>query len=65
MTQTTIPKKTPAKAAFASWIGTTLEYYDFAVYGTSAALVLNVLFFSPQLPEGISVLLAMATLAVG
>jgi MFS family permease len=59
------PRKTPAKAAFAAWIGTTLEYYDFAVYGTSAALVLNVLFFSPDLPRGISVLLSLATFAAG
>ncbi|TDF86041.1 MFS transporter, partial [Arthrobacter terricola] len=65
MTQTLVPKKTPARAAFAAWIGTTLEYYDFAVYGTSSALILNVLFFSPQLPTGISVLLSLITFAVG
>ena len=58
-------RKTPIKAAIASWIGTTLEYYDFAVYAVSSALVLNVLFFSPELPPGISVMLAMMTLAVG
>jgi MFS family permease len=65
MTQIALPKKTPAKAAIAAWIGTTLEYYDFAVYGTSSALILNVLFFSPDLPQGISVLLSMITFAVG
>lgn len=65
MTTSASHQKTPAKAALAAWAGTTLEYYDFAVYGTSSALVLNVLFFSPQLPEGISVLLSMITLAVG
>ncbi|MGJ0389357.1 MFS transporter [Microbacterium sp. CGR1] len=65
MTTTSVPKKTPAKAAIASWVGTTLEYYDFAVYGTAAALVLNQLFFPPELPEGVRVLLSMATLAVG
>ncbi|WP_174150253.1 MFS transporter [Microbacterium halophytorum] len=58
-------RKTPAKAAIASWIGTTLEYYDFAVYGTASALVLNHLFFSPELSTGLAVLLSMATLAVG
>ncbi|WFR68234.1 MFS transporter [Curtobacterium flaccumfaciens] len=42
-----------------------LEYYDFGVYGTSSALVLNVLFFSPDLPAGVSVLLAMITFAIG
>src|SRR3954469_1134621 len=65
MTETTLPRKTPVRAAVAAWIGTTLEYYDFAVYGTSAALILNVLFFSPELPQGISVLLSMITFAVG
>ncbi|MFB4350751.1 MFS transporter [Microbacterium sp. CR_7] len=65
MTTSSVPKKTPAKAAIASWVGTTLEYYDFAVYGTAAALVLNQLFFPPELPEGIRVLLSMMTLAVG
>lgn len=53
------------KAAIAAWIGTTLEYYDFAVYGTASALVFNVLFFSPDVPQGISVLLAMITFAIG
>jgi MFS family permease len=65
MTNTAIPRKTPAKAAIASWVGTTLEYYDFAVYGTASALVLNQLFFPPELPEGIRVLLSLATFAVG
>ena len=65
MTNTASHRKTPAKAAIASWVGTTLEYYDFAVYGTAAALVLNVLFFPEDLPDGIKVLLSMATFAIG
>lgn len=65
MTESEKPRRTPIKAAVASWIGTTLEYYDFAVYGTAAALVFNVLFFPPELPAGVGVLLSMATFAVG
>ncbi len=65
MTETATHRKTPIKAAVASWVGTTLEYYDFAVYGTAAALVFNVIFFPPDLPPGIGVLLSMATFAVG
>jgi len=33
------------QVAFASFIGTTVEWYDFFVYGTAAALVLPKLFF--------------------
>ncbi|MGB4777242.1 MFS transporter [Microbacterium sp.] len=65
MTGTATPRQTPVKAAIASWIGTTLEYYDFAVYGTASALVFNVLFFPPDLPAGVGVLLSMATFGVG
>ena len=65
MATTELPKRTPRRAAIASWIGSALEYYDFAVYGTAAALVLNKLFFPPELPTGIGVLLSMMTLAVG
>ncbi len=65
MTESAKHRRTPIKAALAAWVGTTLEYYDFAVYGTAAALVFNVLFFPPDLPAGIGVLLSMATFAVG
>lgn len=65
MTETTAPRKTPAKATIASWIGTTLEYYDFAVYATASALVFNVIFFPPGLPDGVRLMLSLATLGVG
>lgn len=55
--------KNPRRAAFASWIGSALEYYDFAVFGTAAALVLNQIFF-PEDSAAMGTLKAMMTLGV-
>src|SRR6266446_6805088 len=56
--------KTPKKAALASWIGSALEYYDFFIYGTGAALVFGKIFFPSDNPAT-GVLLALATFGVG
>ncbi|SMX97099.1 Na+/melibiose symporter [Brevibacterium sp. 239c] len=58
------PGKTPLRAALSSWTGSALEYYDFAVYGTAAALVLNVLFFPDTTAPGMAILFAMGTVGV-
>ena len=55
---------TPAKAAIASWIGSALEYYDFFIYGTAAALVFGKVFFPTSHPAT-GTLLALATFGVG
>ena len=48
----------------ASAIGTTIEWYDFLIYGTAAALVLNKIFFPTQDPL-VGKLLSIGTVGVG
>lgn len=54
----------PMKVAIASFIGTTVEYYDFFIYGTAAALVFPSLFF-PSSDPLMGALLSFATFGVG
>src|SRR5207237_6029620 len=56
--------RTPKKAALASWIGSALEYYDFFIYGTAAALVFGKIFF-PSSHTATATLLALGTFGVG
>lgn len=55
---------TPRNAALAAWIGSALEYYDFFLYGTAAALVFNRIFFPASSPAT-GTLLALASFGVG
>src|SRR6478609_7431807 len=52
------------KVAAASMIGTAIEWYDFFLYGTAAALIFNKLFF-PTFDPMVGTLLAFATYALG
>ncbi|MBB3085208.1 MFS transporter [Geodermatophilus sabuli] len=53
-----------ARVVGASIIGTTVEWYDFFLYGSAAALVFGPLFF-PEQDAFVGVLAAFATYAVG
>src|SRR5260370_15839077 len=53
------------RVAMASLIGCCIEWYDFYLYGTAAALVLGPLFFSPKLSPLAAQLSAFATFWVG
>ncbi|MEO6920671.1 MAG: MFS transporter [Collimonas sp.] len=51
------------KAALASWIGSAVEYYDFFIYGTAAALVFGKIFF-PSFDPATASIAAFATFGV-
>lgn len=52
------------RVGLASFIGTTVEFYDFLIYGTAAALVFPELFF-PAVSPATGLLLSFATFGVG
>ena len=54
----------PRRVAIASAIGTTIEWYDFFIYGTAAAVVFGPQFF-PRVSALAGTLAAFATFAVG
>ena len=53
-----------SRIAAASFVGTAIEFYDFYIYGTAAALVFGPLFF-PSFSAAAGRLAALATFAVG
>ncbi|WP_435121209.1 MFS transporter [Amycolatopsis thermoflava] len=60
---TQVPSTTLARVAMASCAGTTIEFYDFFIYGTAAALVFPTVFF-PALGSAAGTVASLATLGV-
>ena len=59
-----LPVRTPKKAAIAAWVGSALEYYDFVIYGSAAALVFPKIFF-PTGNAAAATVASLATFGVG
>jgi MFS family permease len=64
MTATTADRKMPVRVILAASVGSALEWYDFFLYGTAAALVFGELFF-PKSDPLIGTLLSFLTFGVG
>src|ERR1035437_3943073 len=60
----TLDRSRRRRAVLASTVGTTIEWYDFFLYGTAAALIFPKLFFPGSSPY-VGVLASFATLFVG
>jgi MFS transporter, MHS family, shikimate and dehydroshikimate transport protein len=63
-TTTAAERRASRKVAFASLVGTTIEWYDFFIFGTAAALVFNQVFF-PEFDPLTGTLAAFASFSVG
>jgi MFS family permease len=57
-------RKDPKKAAMSGWIGSALEYYDFALYSLAATLLFPTIFFPTENPT-VGIIASLATYAVG
>ena len=53
------------KVAATALGGTSIEWYDFFLYGTAAALVFPVLFFPEDMPRYMGLIYSFSTFAVG
>src|SRR5712671_1789711 len=53
------------RIALATLAGTSIEWYDFFLYGTAAALIFPTVFFPADMPAAVALLASFSTFAVG
>src|SRR5262245_45567427 len=58
------PSTVPKRAALVSFVGSMLEYYDFFIYGTAAALIFPKVFFA-NVDAATGTLLALLSFGIG
>jgi metabolite-proton symporter len=59
------PSRSMARLACTGLAGTSVEWYDFFLYGTAAALVFPTVFFPENLPPAVALIASFSTFAVG
>src|SRR5687767_8472347 len=62
---TPVAERSIRKIALTALAGTSIEWYDFFLYGTAAALVFPKAFFSAGMPPAVALLASFSTFAVG
>jgi metabolite-proton symporter len=62
---TQMDERSIRKIALTALAGTSIEWYDFFLYGTAAALVFPKAFFSAGMPPAVALLASFSTFAVG
>jgi MFS family permease len=65
MNDEVLPPETLRKVAVTALIATTIEWYDFFIYGTAAALAFPTVFFSSHLTPFAALIVAFGTFSVG
>ena len=58
-------KSNMRKVALTALAGTSIEWYDFFLYGAAAALIFPTAFFSNEIPESTALILSLLTFAAG
>jgi len=53
------------RIALTALVGTSIEWYDFFLYGTAAALIFPTVFFPADMPAAVALLASFSTFAVG